>query len=135
MYKDIKLKNVKLKIDSDAYISKINDIVDEIKNITLKAKIIDMKKLELKKGFIVALKLKDDTGIITAILLGNRDDEFKNNLKTLNINDTYLIKGNTVILNDFTNKDLDIIKRINNFIKEGDMILAIWAIETINQGK
>ena len=105
----------------------------EVKNITLKATIIDMKRLELKEGIIVGLKLKDQSGIMPALLIGSRDIEFKNLLKELSLNEVYLIKGNTLTLKEPNEKELDIIKNhLTDIINVGDIFLALKSIKKVN---
>ncbi len=133
MNKEFKLKKITRQISEDEYISNINDIMGEVKNITLKATIIAIKKLELKEGIIVGLKLKDKNGIMPALLLGSRDTEFKNLLKELSLNEVYLIKGNTLILKEPNEKELDIIKNyLTDIINVGDIFLAIRSIKKVN---
>ena len=107
---NMKLKSIETKIDSNEYISNIDDIVDEIKNITIKARIIGIKRLEFKKGIIVTLIIEDNSGSIPAIMIGNREEEFKNIIKSLEIGQVYLFQGNTMILSDPNDNELDIIK-------------------------
>ena len=109
MTKKIKLKIVKTNIDSNQYITNIKEIADEI---------------------IVGLKLKDNSGVITALLVGNNDNEFKNIIQKLVINEVYLIKGSTIILREDTQNEGDKIKnKIMEIIKVGDMFVAITAIK------
>ena len=115
--------------NSYEYISNIDDVIDEIKDITFKATIIKMKKLEFKQGIIVALTIKDNTATMPAILIGNRGDEFKKNVNNIVINDNYIITGNTKILKDPNDEELDIIKsKLSNIINVGDIFLAIKTI-------
>ncbi len=127
---NMKLKSIETKIDSNEYISNIDDIVDEIKNITIKARIKGIKRLEFKQGIIVALNIEDNSGTIPAIMIGNREEEFKNIIKSLEIGQVYLFQGNTMILSDPNDNELDIIKnKLSNIIKVGDMFLAVKAIQ------
>lgn len=127
---NMKLKSIETKIDSNEYISNIDDIVDEIKNITIKARIKGIKRLEFKKGIIVTLIIEDNSGAIPAIMIGNREEEFKNIIKSLEIGQVYLFQGNTMILSDPNDNELDIIKnKLSNIIKVGDMFLAVKAIQ------
>ena len=131
----MKLKNVSLDVDDD-YITKINDIVDEVKNVTLKVVIAEVKKFEFKNGIMLCLKLKDDGGTISGILIGNRNKEVMDIINNLKRNKTYLVKGNAVILRDPNDKELNFIKdKISSFIKVGDMFIAIKALKEINRGR
>ena len=131
----MKLKDISLDVD-DNYIMLINDTVDEVKNVTLMVVIIDIKKFEFKNGIMGCLKLKDDSGTISGILIGNRNKEVMDIINNLKRNKTYLVKGNAVILRDPNDKELDFIKeKLSNFIKVGDMFIAIKALKEINRGR
>ena len=122
----MKIKDIGLDVD-DSYITSINDIAGEVKNITLKVEITDIKKVELEEGIIECLKLKDNSGIISGIIISNRNKE-------LNVvNKTYLVKGNVVILKEPNDKELDFIKdKISSFIKVGDMYIVIKVLKEVN---
>ena len=114
MRKKIKLKDIDTTINFNEYVSNIVDIVGKEKNIIL--------------------KLKDDSGVIPAILIGNRNSNFKKIIQNLKINDTYLIKGNTNILNRPNDEELSFIfKKINSIINIGDIYLIVNAIKKIRE--
>ena len=130
MTKKIKFKTVKTTVDSNQYITNINEIADEINDLTLKVSIIDIKKWEFKNEIIVGLKLKDNSGLIPALLVGNNDDEFKHIIQKLVINKVYLIKGSSIILRENNENEDNMIKnKINEIIKVNDMFVAITAIK------
>ena len=96
-------------------------------------KITDIKKLEKDNHIFVFLTLKDNSGSIICLLIGNRED-IKLILKDININDIYRVNGNVNILSDndeiteFTNlfSDNSILDYIIN-----KKILAVKEIEKV----
>lgn len=133
MVKKIKLKKIENVVDSDGYVSNIEDIIGEVKNITLKVTIIDIFKLELEDGIIVVTRLKDNSGIISAILVVDRESDYKEFINNISANNMYIVKGNSVILREPTDNDLDIIKeKLKGIININDIYLVITSIQKIN---
>lgn len=135
MSKDIKLKSVN-SIVSDDYISKINNIVENIRDITLEVKVSKYKIFELKNVILTILYLEDKTGSICALLVGSRDDEsFKNIINHIGINSSYRVRGSISSLNEEMYEDLnDILGNYIN-IKDyliGDKLLTITGIQNIS---
>lgn len=131
MKKEFKIKKIANNIDSN-YITNIDDIMTEIKDITIESKILDIKKLEFDKEIMVFLLLKDKTGTISSLLVGNRDGDFKKLLADLNINHNYLFKGDTLILRE-PDTDLIFIKdKIKDFVKVGDLFFLIKSLQKID---
>lgn len=131
MKKEFKIKKIANYIDSN-YITNIDDIMTEIKDITIESKILDIKKLEFDKEIMVFLLLKDKTGTISSLLVGNRDGDFKKLLADLNINHNYLFKGDTLILRE-PDTDLIFIKdKIKDFVKVGDLFFLIKSLQKID---
>ncbi len=131
MKKEFKIKKIANYIDSN-YITNIDDIMTEIKDITIESKILDIKKLEFDKEIMVFLLLKDKTGTISSLLVGNRDGDFKKLLADLNINHNYLFKGDTLILRE-PPEDLIFIKdKIKDFVKVGDLFFLIKSLQKID---
>lgn len=96
MTKEMNLRNTINKVNTN-YISKINEIAGEkVKNITIEATVIDHKNIEIEKGIITLLKLKDSSGKIDAMLVGKRDDEHKVLVQSIENNNTYKFRGTVV---------------------------------------
>ena len=132
--KKINLKKINTTVENlDGYITNISDIYGKLKNITVCGKITDIKKLEKDNHIFVFLTLKDNSGSIICLLIGNRED-IKLILKDININDIYRVNGNVNILSDndeiteFTNlfSDNSILDYIIN-----KKILAVKEIEKV----
>ena len=56
------------------YISEIDDVIDERKNVNFIATIIKIKKVEINKAIIVELNLKDDSGTILGVFVGKKNN-------------------------------------------------------------
>ena len=122
-------------MNKDEYITKIADIMSDIKSINLEVIITEIKKFEFKKGTIVALNLKDASDSILGFLIVNRDDNNDLNVfKELEINNLYKVQGNVFIITNNIYKELnkdekEIFSKLN--INIGDKILAIRKLEEI----
>ena len=116
------------------YISEIDDVIDERKNVNFIATIIKIKKVEINKAIIVGLNLKDDSGTILGVFVGkkNNSDAIKI-INNFEINKKYKINGNIIIIDQQAINELEsdklIFKRLN--VKDGDKTLAIRKIEEI----
>ena len=107
MSKDIRLKKVD-NIVNDGYISEINNIVEDIRDITLEVKVEKYKIFELKNVILTILHLEDKNGKICALLAGSRDDEdFKKIINCIGINCYYRIRGSISFFNKEMYEDLD----------------------------
>ena len=120
-------------MNKDEYITKIADIMSDIKSVNIEVTITDIKKFEFKKGIITALNLKDASGSLLGFLIVNRDDNNDLNvIKELEINKLYKVQGNVFIITNNIYKDLNKDEKeiFNNLkINIGDKIIAIRKIE------
>ena len=119
-------------MNKDKYVVKIADIMSDIKSINLEVTITEIKKFEFKKGAIIALNLKDESGSLLGFLLVNRDDNNLNIINDLEINKLYKVQGNVFIItnniyNELNNDEKEIFSKLN--IKIGDKIIGIRQIE------
>ncbi len=123
-------------MNNDEYITKIANIMGDIKSINLEVTITEIKKFEFKKGIITALNLKDENGSLLGFLIVNRDDNNNLNIiKELEINKLYKVTGNVFIITkkiyeDLGNDEMKIFSKLN--IKIGDKIIGISQIKKIN---
>ena len=76
------------------YISNIGDIYGNVKDVTLRAKLITIRVFEFTDTIMCILNLDDGTGKISAFLINDKDDDFKNLVKSLTVDNTYLARGN-----------------------------------------
>ena len=123
-------------MNKDEYITKIADIMSDIKAINLEVTITDIKKFEFKKGIIIALYLKDESDSLVGFLIVNRDNN--NDLKKfkdLESNKIYKVQGNVFIITnniyeEISKDEKEIFNKLN--IKIGDKIIGISEIKKIN---
>ena len=101
------------------YISNIGDIYGNVKDVTLRAKLITIRVFEFTDTIMCILNFYDNTGKISAFLINNKDDSFKNLVKSLTVDNTYLARGN------ITDIDEDY---INDFKKETNANLEDYLI-------
>ena len=101
------------------YISNIGDIYGNVKDVTLRAKLITIRVFEFTDTIMCILNFDDGTGKISAFLLNDKDDDFKNLVKSLTVDNTYLARGN------ITDIDKDY---INDFKKETNANLEDYLI-------
>ena len=101
------------------YISNIGDIYGNVKDVTLRAKLITIRVFEFADTIMCILNFDDGTGKISAFLINDKDDDFKNLVKSLTVDNTYLARGN------ITDIDKDY---INDFKKETNANLEDYLI-------
>ena len=118
------------------YISKIDDIVDEIKDVSLILTVTKIQKVEIERAIIVGLNLKDESGTILGIFVGKRkNDDVIKTIKNFDVDKKYKIKGNIIIIDkhaisEFTPIDELVFKKFN--VKVDDKTIAIKEIEKIS---
>ena len=76
------------------YISNIGDIYGNVKDVTLKAKLTTIRVFEFTDTIMCILNFYDNTGKISSFLINDKDADFKNLIKSLTVDNTYLVKGN-----------------------------------------
>lgn len=76
------------------YISNIGDIYGNVKDVTLRAKLITIRVFEFTDTIMCILNFYDNTGKISSFLINDKDADFKNLIKSLTVDNTYLVKGN-----------------------------------------
>lgn len=76
------------------YISNIGDLYGNVKNVTFKANLTTIKKFEFTDTIMCILNFYDNTGKISSFLINDKDADFKNLIKSLTVDNTYLVKGN-----------------------------------------
>ena len=112
------------------YISNIGDLYGNVKDVTLKAKLTTIRVFEFTDTIMCILNLDDGTGKISAFLINDKDDDFKNLVKSLTVDNTYLARGNiTDIDKDYIN---DFKKETNTNLEDyliSDKIFLIKAIK------
>ncbi len=105
------MKNIKYKkIDTTPItspLSKINNVIGNVKNVVFEVFFDDIKIYELDDVIFSILSARDGTGNISVLLVGNRDEENQNFIKSITLKDKYLIKGNLSTDIDLVYKELN----------------------------
>ena len=85
---------------NEAYISKIENIVDRVKNAIFEIIIKDIQITGNDDDIAAIMEVQDETGTIKALLVGEREEEFTKIINSLKIYNKYRIRGDVSILND-----------------------------------
>lgn len=105
------MKNIKYKkIDTTPItspLSKINNVIGNVKNVAFEVFFDDIKIYELDDVIFSILSARDGTGNISVLIVGNRDEETQNIIKSITLKDKYLIKGNLSTDIDLVYKELN----------------------------
>jgi len=99
--KNIEIKKIKTNISDDKFVSHIEGIIDNVKNVVFEGIFSNMNVFESEKCMIVLLDFSDKTGTISAIICGRRNPNFKKLLENLIMKHTYKIQGNVYKIEDF----------------------------------
>ena len=124
MNKNIEIKKVSNGIIRDIPIN-IDDIVGKNKNITIEATLIDYRVFKLNNTTTTILNLKDNTGSITGLLVGE--------CSILSKNEKYKFKGNVVIIENTNLEEFN--QLIEDDIKKyiiGNKLFCIKLIQPVN---
>lgn len=88
-------------------LSKINNVIGNVKNVVFEVFFDDIKIYELNDVIFSILSARDGTGNISVLLVGSRDEETQNLIKSITLKDKYLIKGNLSTDIDLVYKELN----------------------------
>ncbi len=134
----VKYKGIKTDIPSDTYISKIGNIVDDVKNTTFEVFFDDIKIFELKNCMFSIMSMRDGTGNISALLVGSNTKETKNIISNINLKDKYRISGNILTNVDMVYIGLCELIKDNKKIRQEmlkNKVLLVKAIQKIEHKK
>lgn len=128
MIKKINFKKIETKVPYDTFISKIDGLVGQVKNVTLDANVISKKIYELSDDtMFVLLNIFDNTGEMSALLVGHRDSDFQTLIQDIKIGLKYRIVGNVSMIDDSFDESLPFLDKIS-----GDKVFCIYAIQNYN---
>lgn len=127
--KNIGIKEIKTNIPDDAFVSRIEGIIGNVKNVVFEGSFSNMHVYELEKGMIVTFNFNDKTGTIPALIFGDRDKDFKNFLESIIMSHTYRVRGNVCLVEEVDDQ-LPFSKDLLN-----KRILAITAIDDLSDTK
>lgn len=88
-------------------LSKINNVIGNVKNVVFEVFFDDIKIYELDDVIFSILSARDGTGNISVLIVGSRDEETQNLIKSITLKDKYLIKGNLSTDIDLVYKELN----------------------------
>lgn len=110
-------------------IYKINELIGNVKNVSIEAKLLDNKKFVIDDTIINLLSFEDSTGIINALLITDKID-----CVIFKLNSYYRVRGNIVILDkdkiiDFS----ELISKINvvNYFVKDMKLLCVRSVQHI----
>lgn len=115
MIKKINFKKIETKVPYDTFISKIDGLVGQVKNVTLDVNVISKKKIyELDDAMFVLLNVFDSSGEIPVLLVGHRDADFQHLIQDIKIGLKYRIVGNVSMIDDSFDESLPFLDEIKN---------------------
>ena len=114
MIKKINFKKIETKVPYDTFISKIGGLVGQVKNVTLDVSVISKKIYELDDAMFVLLNIFDNTGEMSALLVGHRDSDFQHLIQDIKIGLKYRIVGNVSMIDDSFDESLPFTNEIKN---------------------
>lgn len=133
--KNILLKKVNNNVNKN-YISKISNIIDNIRNVSFEVFFDNIKVFELDNMIISIMSMRDGSGNMSALIISNRDNDTKEIIKSLNLRDKFAISGSVSFDINHTYNMLN--ELTNNKIKKEllkDKILYVNSIEKIEHKK
>lgn len=112
-------------------LSKINNVIGNVKNVVFEVFFDDIKIYELDDVIFSILSARDGTGNISVLIVGSRDEETQNLIKSITLKDKYLIKGNLSTDIDLVYKELNELteNKIDNKILKNKILF----VKTINK--
>ena len=112
-------------------LSKINSVIGNVKNVSFEVFFDDIKIYELDNVIFSILSARDGTGNISVLIVGNRDEETQELIKSITTKDKYRIKGNTTIDIDLVYKELN--ELTENKVDKNILKNKILLVKTINK--
>lgn len=126
--KKINFRKIETTIPENVFISHIDGLIGKVKNVTLEGKFHDMKVYEIEDTMFVLVKIVDCSGDISAVFVGNRNDDFKSFVEGIVMNTDYRIRGNVSLLDDdFLDEALPFQDEI-----KGNKIFCITALQDLS---
>lgn len=131
MTKKVKIEEINNKVENfDGYITKIESIAGKIKNVVIEAIVKELKIYEKEDIIFCLMNIEDGTDNITALLMNERDLEFKMLVKKLEVNKKYRIRGNVLMNNEEISQEY--FSLAQEELNE-DKLLFITSIENIKK--
>ena len=119
----INFRKILTTIPYDSFVSQIHGLVGRTKNVTLDVNIASKRIYELEDTMFVFLDILDNTGNMSAVLVGNRNVDFRTLVQNIKLGLKYRIAGNISLIDDSLD-DLPFRDEIS-----GDKLFCIYAIQ------
>ena len=129
--KNIILKKINNNVNQN-YISKIDNIVDNIRNVSFEVFFDNIKIFELDNIIISIMSMRDGSGNMSALIISNRDNDIKEIIKSFNLKDKFAISGSVSFNINDTYKVLS--ELTNNKVKKEllkDKVLYVNSIKKV----
>ena len=126
MTRKINFRKILTTIPYDSFVSQIHGLVGRTKNVTLDVNIASKRIYELEDTMFVFLDILDNTGNMSAVLVGNRNVDFRTLVQNIKLGLKYRIAGNISLIDDSLD-DLPFRDEIS-----GDKLFCIYAIQNYN---
>lgn len=127
MTKKINFRKIETKIPYNSFLSKIENLVGRVKNVTLDVNVVSKKIYEVEDTMFVLLDIFDNTGEMSALLVGNRNVDFQTLVQDIKFGLKYRISGNVSVIDDSFNEYLPFRDEIS-----GDKVFCIYALQNYN---
>lgn len=123
----INFRKILTTIPYDSFVSQIHGLVGRTKNVTLDVNIASKRIYELEDTMFVFLDILDNTGNMSAVLVGNRNVDFRTLVQNIKLGLKYRIAGNISLIDDSLD-DLPFRDEIS-----GDKLFCIYAIQNLTE--
>ena len=121
----INFRKILTTIPYDSFVSQIHGLVGRTKNVTLDVNIASKRIYELEDTMFVFLDILDNTGNMSAVLVGNRNVDFRTLVQNIKLGLKYRIAGNISLIDDSLD-DLPFRDEIS-----GDKLFCIYALQKV----
>lgn len=115
MLKKIGIRKIETEIPYDVFISSIDGLISKVDKVNLEVYFTNKKIYELEDTMYVLLNMYDNSGEMSALLVGNRDADFQTLAQNIRFGLKYRIAGNVYTLdNDIEDRKLPFTNEIKN---------------------
>ena len=126
MNKKINFRKIETTIPEDNFISSISGLIGKIKNVILVVNIASKKFYELEDTMFIFLDIVDNAGGMSAVLVGNRNADFRTLVQDIKLGLKYRIAGNVSVIDDSLDDDLPFRDEII-----GDKLFCIYGLQNL----
>lgn len=123
------MKEIKTNIPNNAFVSRIEGIIGNVKDVIFEGTFTNMHVYELEKGMIGLFDFSDDTGTIPVLMFGSRNKDFEDFLENIILSHTYKVQGNVRLIEE-ADEQLPFSKSLLN-----KSVLCITAVDDLADRK